>query len=59
MLNRIRAWRTGLIDGLEQPHDLTMGMSYNDDRRNESYDAGVNVGQAIGRALVKFRRVSP
>lgn len=43
------AYNLGVQDGLESPHDLSMGMTWEDDQdMNEAYDRGVNPGQAEG-----------
>jgi hypothetical protein len=42
----IRAWLQGFRDGWAES-ELSSGMTYNDPRRNEAYDAGVNVGQIL------------
>lgn len=49
MLNVLRAFRTGLCDGLEQPHDLSVGMTYNQPVRQWAWDHGSLIGQRIGR----------
>jgi hypothetical protein len=44
------AYDLGFRDGLAQPHELSVGMTWSDDQEmNESYDRGVNAGQAEGR----------
>lgn len=53
--NALRAYKQGLVDGLEQPCDLTSGMTYTDWRLSEIYDRGVNVGQRAGRVLIALR----
>lgn len=51
MLQHIRAFALGVRDGVEQPYDLTFGMTWKDDADcNEWYDRGANVGQAVYRA---------
>jgi hypothetical protein len=48
----ILAFLNGLMDGLRQPWDLTVGMTYDDDpesSRSRAYDHGANAGQRIGR----------
>ena len=43
------AYDLGVQDGLENPHDLSMGMTWEDDQdMNEAYDRGVNAGLAEG-----------
>ena len=43
------AYDLGFRDGLAQPYELSMGMTWPDDQEmNESYDRGVNAGQAEG-----------
>jgi hypothetical protein len=42
------AFRTGFVDGLEQPYELTSGMTWHDPLMNEVYDHGVNCGQRVG-----------
>jgi hypothetical protein len=47
----LRAFLTGLLDGFRQPHDLTSGLTYDDDpssQRSQAYDKGANLGQRIG-----------
>jgi len=39
----------GYQDGLESPHDLSVGMTWDDPAKNEAYDHGVNNGQAAAR----------
>lgn len=53
----MRAFWTGLRDGVDQPYDLSMGMSYDDDRLQASYDYGANVGQRVGRLHFKATRI--
>lgn len=46
--NLIPAWWQGVRDGWEQPHELTSGITWDDDQdRNEAYDRGVNLGQFV------------
>jgi hypothetical protein len=45
------AYNIGYQDGLENPDDLSIGMTWPDNDLNEAYDRGVNEGQAEG-----FRR---
>jgi hypothetical protein len=48
-----KAIKTGLVDGFEQPYELTMGMTWEDsDTLNRAYDHSVNVGQSVGAFLV-------
>lgn len=54
-MSKLRAYLQGVVDGLEQPHDLTSGMSYGDDR-DEIYDRGANMGQWLGRIRREVRR---
>lgn len=43
------AYMLGIKDGLENPYELTSGVSWNEgDSRNEVYDLGANLGQAVG-----------
>lgn len=45
------AFKQGIKDGLEQPWDLTSGVTYPDSSdANTAYDAGANVGQGLGQA---------
>lgn len=45
------AYDLGVLDGVESPHDLSMGMTWDDDQdMNEAYDRGVNDGQAVALA---------
>lgn len=41
------AFAQGFADGVESPDDLSMGMTY-EDERDGIYDSGVNFGQAYG-----------
>lgn len=43
------AFRRGVLDGLEQPDELSRWMTYDDKKLSEAYDEGVNLGQAVGR----------
>jgi hypothetical protein len=43
---RSRAWRAGILDGWEQPDDLTSGLTYDNPGLSEAYDRGANIGQA-------------
>ena len=55
MLTRLQAKARGVLDGLQQPYDLTMGLTWPDDGdANEAYDRGVNVGQALARAGLRI-----
>ena len=47
----IKAYLQGVVDGFEQPYDLTMGMTWDDVALNETYDKGANMGQAIGQLV--------
>jgi hypothetical protein len=52
-----RAYTIGVRDGIESPHDLSMGMTWEIDRgENDAYDRGANLGQRIGRARERARR---
>jgi hypothetical protein len=42
-------WALGYADGLAEPDDLSMGMTYDDPDLSEIYDQGVNAGQAAAR----------
>lgn len=57
MINVLRAFRTGLVDGLLSPHDMSVGMSYPDDRRQNAWDYGANLGQRIGRLVAHVTRL--
>ncbi len=47
--SRRRAFILGYQDGLEQPFDLTSGLTWEDNPAlNEAYDHGVNAGQIAG-----------
>jgi len=42
----------GLNDGYNQPYDLTMGLSWDDNQdKNEAYDHGATLGQFLGRRV--------
>ena len=44
----------GVLDGLAQPYDLTSGLTWKGNRlANESYDWGVNIGQALARTWLR------
>ena len=51
MLSKLRAFYFGACDGIDQPRDLSSGMTWDDREMNEVYDRGVNVGQALARFL--------
>ena len=42
------AFRQGFLDGLETPHELTSGMTYDNKALSEAYDEGANLGQVVG-----------
>mgnify|MGYP000072426807 CR=1 FL=1 len=45
-----KAFLQGVVDGLDQPDELTSGMTYTKDRNcQQAYDEGANLGQAVGR----------
>lgn len=45
----IRAFLTGLNDGLDQPIELSMGMTYSSKYRQFIWDIASHIGQLIGR----------
>lgn len=45
----------GMMDGLEQFQDLSIGRSWNDDSKSSKYDEGVNIGQSIGLSLDRIK----
>lgn len=45
----------GFLDGLRDPFDLRVGMTFDDQDANENYDRGVNMGQAVGMAYIRLR----
>lgn len=48
---RLKPYILGIQDGIEQPYDLSSGMTWERDQgANEAYDRGANMGQLIGRA---------
>jgi hypothetical protein len=51
VINVLRAFRTGLTDGLTSPWDMSVGMTYGgpDDKRQIAWDYGANLGQRLGR----------
>jgi hypothetical protein len=40
-----KAYEQGVRDGKDSPHELTSGMTWDDEAMNEAYDRGVNDGQ--------------
>jgi hypothetical protein len=56
MLFELKAQVRGVFDGLRQPHDLTMGLTWAVDiGQGQAYDRGVNIGQAIALAGLRLR----
>ena len=55
MKNTLLAFRTGLLDGWEQPWEITSGMTYDDLLCQSVWDYGANIGQFVGK-LVSFHR---
>ncbi len=53
ILTAFEVYNQGIMDGLDEPHDLSSGMTYEDEPDNEIYDLGVNVGQKIGKLIAK------
>ena len=51
---RARIFWQGVLDGLEEPWDLSVGMTA-DPRLNEFYDRGANLGQRLGRTLALWK----
>ncbi len=50
------AFLLGLKDGFVEPYDLSCGITWQHDHgKNESYDQGVNVGQAMGMTFRRLR----
>jgi len=47
-MNRLKAFWLGLCDGLQQPYDLTAGMTYDGLDLQFAWDWGANIGQFIG-----------
>lgn len=43
----------GVRDGFEQGPELSSGMSYNDLRQQDFYDAGTHIGCAVGVLALK------
>lgn len=52
-MKRIKAFIIGTRDGFEQGPELTMGMSYEDLRLQDFYDAGTHIGCALGIITLK------
>ena len=53
-MRRIQAFLMGVKDGLDQPYELTMGITWvGNFALNNWYDQGVNLGQRIGRHFRK------
>ena len=53
-MRRIQAFLMGVKDGLDQPYELTMGITWvGNFALNNWYDRGVNLGQRIGKRLQK------
>jgi len=53
-MRRIQAFLIGVKDGLDQPYELTMGITWvGNFALNNWYDRGVNLGQRIGKRLQK------
>jgi hypothetical protein len=50
-LIKLRPFLLGLREGREQPFDLITGVTYPDRNASESYDRGINVGQALACAV--------
>jgi hypothetical protein len=54
---KLKAFWLGVKDGWAQPHDLSMGLTWDDrDDLNLSYDRGANVGQFLGRVMLRRER---
>lgn len=51
----IKAFLLGVKDGWNQPYELSSGMTYTEEARNDAYDMGVNLGQLL-RAPIKHQR---
>lgn len=45
----LKAFRTGWQDGIEQPYEITMGMSYENNTRQFLWDIGSILGQGFGK----------
>jgi len=48
-MNTYRAFRTGLRDGWESPHDMSVGMTYENSTRQWAWDQGSLLGQRAAR----------
>lgn len=57
----LKAWWLGFSDGWGEPWDLTVGMTYRDERAQRAWDCGANAGQWFGRITGKqpTREVKP
>jgi hypothetical protein len=51
MRKKLKAFRLGIVDGWQEPWELSSGITWPDWKLNECYDMGVNVGQWVGRLL--------
>ena len=49
MINIVRAFRTGVRDGFDQPNQLSSGMTYREPMRQWAWDQGSLIGQRVGR----------
>ena len=48
-MNALRVIRTGLRDGLDQPYEFNVGMTYDKPARQWLYDWASRAGQKIAR----------
>jgi hypothetical protein len=54
-MERIKAFLMGVREGFASPIDLCFGMSWDDAAISDSYDYGANIGQALGRVILRLR----
>ena len=50
-METVKVWVLGFKDGWSQPHDLSMGITWDNQDLNETYDKGVNLGQWVGKLV--------
>lgn len=53
-MNRIRAWLQGIREGFDQPWDITIGITYDDDPsgpNSAAYDRGLTIGCWVGQLI--------
>lgn len=55
-MRTLAAIRVGLADGVRQPTDFNVGMTYESDARQAAYDYASRVGQFAGRVMGGWAR---